>query len=317
MGAKIKELVKENLSLSIDAQCLSIESDIQNQMDNRGVTENTFYRNSPVHANQGLAHPMSQNQMPMGNRVNVPTTSQNVVTLDTSTYPYANVVPHNLSPYPVQPGMPTLHYPMTGNPNHLSPHPETQRQMSLSPVHVQNPFYNYNRQGSVNILNRVPPPAQIHSPGGWMQPGAYPLSPPLNPGPPVPPRPNDLPLRNQHVRNLPTPHRPVPPPPTPPKPTRSPNLERPRSSNDIIEHRDDDENLVWECSHCTFQNHSAMNVCEMCSNSRVGSLGNIYSTFGTLYSSAPNSKKSPATKHKHHKSKKRSENSPHDRQSDL
>lgn len=299
MGEKIKELVKENLKLSVDAQCLSIQLDIYNQgAENQGIIDN---RNSPGtsaqhpgHSPHQMMNPYHMGGSPVNHRGNSPvspmhsgvirgnTPTSNVVTLDTSSgYQYARVVqqPNPMSPYPVQP---QVGYPMNnGQPSHLSPHHEPSRQIS----HPGTPLYTYDRQipGSLNILSHVPPAALGASWGPQM--ANYPMSPmPISSspgqqmphGPPLPPRPTDLPIRGRvdGRSGLPTPpHRPVPPPPTPPKlPSRSPNLDRPRSSNEMPGSHSE-PSRPWQCAKCTFENHEDINECEMCQNPRHGSVG--------------------------------------------
>lgn len=343
MGPKIRELAEVNHNLSIDAHCLSIQLDIYNQAPTgEGRTLNSgdsSYRNSPVHQAAGSPnHPMrtaintpSPMGSPMSARGGHTPPQHNVVTLDTSpSYPYAQVVPTNMSPYPVQ--APMGYPPMNTRMTHLSPHHEHSpaRQMSLSPMHPQHPshqqFYGYERQGSLNILSSVPPvgggggvwtPQNEHS-QFFNMPHPSGASSQMNSGPPVPPRPSNLPLFNRGGGRggmVPAPNRPAPPPPaTPPRPNRSPNSERPRSSAEVLDTQE--ENLPrWECRQCTFSNHGAINECEICSNPRQGSVGNIYTTFAPLYAEtahSSSSKKSPTTsKRHHHKSKRRSSDHDH------
>lgn len=321
MGEKIKELVKENLKLSIDAQCLSIQLDIYNQgVENQGMVDNSL---SPVQQslspNMGMNHPMGGSPVshmggspvsPMVNhRVNTPTSNPNV---DPNSYQYAQLMhPQGTMPYPVQPHV--FYQPINGR--QLAPHHEAPRQ--VSPVHTGPQMYTYDPHTgqSINLLRQVPPAAQNW---GQQMPSYHmtPMQMPPSPGqmqhvPPVPPRPSDLNIRQRGGRSgVHTPNRPPPPPPTPPKPfSSSPNLERSRSSNEVQDNHGERSNeRQWQCAKCTFDNHEDIIECEICQTPRHGSVGNVYTTLSPQYTEAKDQR--PHSSKRHHKSKKRSDRSP-------
>lgn len=143
--------------------------------------------------------------------------------------------PTHLSPYPMQAN---IFYPSTSG-------------YSNQHVHNVNDFYNsYKRQGSLNILEQVIPEQNQM----WMQPvNVY----NYNNVPPIPPRPSG----NSQL----PPARPSPP--LPPRTNKFATLQRPRSSNEIL---DENDNIKWKCTRCTYDNDDSLMKCEMCGQNKLG-----------------------------------------------
>lgn len=164
-------------------------------------------------------------------------------------------------------------YPVQFPPNSQYISPNFNRQNSDFYFKHATKFYRPQRQGSLNYLDQV----LQHPNQMWMQP--INVNQMDNLVPPIPPRPssaNHSPLL--HTRQ-------IPPPLPPPRSSRfTDTLPRPRSSNEIL---DENDNIKWKCTACTYDNDDSLQNCEICNQSRTSLPGNnvqLIPRFGSLHS---------------------------------